>query len=65
MVCEAYTSQMAKSKPPSPPDRPTRAQIEQLRAQSAAYLKSIAGKPLSEKMKQDAAILESVRATKH
>jgi hypothetical protein len=47
------------------PTPDTRTQLAQLRAQSEAYLDRIAGKPLSEKAKQDMALLDSARATKH
>ena len=42
-----------------------REQIETLRKRSEAYLEKIAGKPLSAKMKRDAALLDSDKATKH
>jgi len=56
---------MAKSAPPPPPDRPSRAQIEELRAKASADLERAANQPLSEKAKLDAALLDSAKSTKH
>jgi hypothetical protein len=56
---------MLKSGPPPPPDRPSRAQIEELRRQADVELERRQGKPLPEKAKLDQATLEALDATKH